>query len=141
MVRISSVDCLRYGNEVLLGLAETSPATTRELSHWPSTSASLTSPVSSHPISTGPKILRGTGLDVRDNRSNPIPLTTSTDGIELGLVGMGLVVLSILVFNYKRINAQREAIMTAAGESGGLQYTDEELRRMADKAPNFRYVI
>jgi hypothetical protein len=48
-----------------------------------------------------------------------------------------------MVITYKRINAQREAIMKEAGlgESGGLQYTDEELRRMGDKAPNFRYII
>lgn len=54
---------------------------------------------------------------------------------------MGLVVLPILVFAYKRINARREAIMKGVGESGGPQYTDEELRRMGDKAPNFRYGI
>ena len=70
-----------------------------------------------------------------------ISLTTSTDGVELGLVGMGLVALPILVFTYNRINARREVIMKEVGESGGLKYTDEELRRMGDKAPSFRYVI
>ena len=54
---------------------------------------------------------------------------------------MGLVVLPTLVIIYKRINARREAIMKEAGESGGSQYTDEELRRMGDKAPNFCYGI
>jgi hypothetical protein len=54
---------------------------------------------------------------------------------------MGLVVLPTLVLTYKRINGRREAIMNNAGESGGLKYTDEELRRMGDKAPNFRYGI
>jgi len=68
-------------------------------------------------------------------------LTFSTDGIELGLVGMGLVVLPIMVTTYNRINARREAIMKEAGESGKLQYTDEELRRMGDRAPDFRYGI
>lgn len=68
-------------------------------------------------------------------------LTTSTDGVELGLIGIGLVVLPILVFTYQRINAQRDAILKQAGETGGLQYTDEELRKMGDKAPNFRYGI
>ena len=68
-------------------------------------------------------------------------LTFSIDGIELGLVGMGLIVLPIIVITYKRANAQREAILKEAGESGGSQYTDEELRSMGDKAPKFRYGI
>jgi hypothetical protein len=67
------------------------------------------------------------------------PLTPSADGIELGLIGMGLVVLPIITITYKRINARREGIMKAAGESGGSQYTDEELRRMGDESPDFRY--
>lgn len=71
----------------------------------------------------------------------PNPLTTPTDGVELGLVSIGLVVLPILVITYKRTNARREAFMKEAEEPGGLWYTDEELRRMGDKAPNFRYVI
>jgi hypothetical protein len=54
---------------------------------------------------------------------------------------LGLIVLPILVVTYKRVNARREAIMKAAGESGGLQYTDEELRRMGDKSPDFNYGI
>ena len=56
-------------------------------------------------------------------------------------MGMGFVALLILVLTYKRINAQRDLIMKNAGESGKLQYTDEELRRMGDKAPSFRYAI
>jgi len=62
-------------------------------------------------------------------------------GVELGLVSMGLIVLPIMVFTYKRINSRREAIMEGVGESGRLQYSDEELRRMGDKAPNFHYGI
>jgi hypothetical protein len=54
---------------------------------------------------------------------------------------MGLVVLPALVFTYKRVNARREAIMKGAEEFGGSRYTDEELRRMGDKAPDFRYGI
>ena len=63
------------------------------------------------------------------------------DGVELGLIGMGLVALPILVPTYKRINAQRDALMEGAGKSGRRLYTDEELWRMGDKAPNFRYGI
>lgn len=65
------------------------------------------------------------------------PLTT----FELGLVAMGLIVLPILVLTYKRINVRRRVILKEAGESGGSQYTNEELRRMGDKAPNFYYEI
>ena len=54
---------------------------------------------------------------------------------------MGLVVLPIIVFSYKRANARKEAILKGSEESGGLGYTNEDLRRMADKAPNFRYGI
>jgi hypothetical protein len=89
-------------------------------------------------------MLHDTGSDVSPKPHSQLglaPLTLSTDGVELGLVGTGLVLLPIMVFTYKRINARREGIMKAAGESGGLQYTDEELRRMGDKSPNFNYGI
>jgi hypothetical protein len=35
-------------------------------------------------------------------------------------VGIGLVVLPIILFTYKRINARRDAVMREAGEKGGL---------------------
>jgi len=54
---------------------------------------------------------------------------------------MGFIVLPILVTTYKRINARREVFMRETEEFGGLQYTDEELRRMGDRAPDFRYGI
>ena len=56
-------------------------------------------------------------------------------------MAMGLIVLPTMVFTYNRVNTRREVIMLEAGESGGLHHTDEELRRMGDKAPNFRYGI
>jgi len=74
-------------------------------------------------------------------RTKDAPRYKLGHAIELGLVGLGLVVLPTMVIAYKRINARREAIMKAAGESGGSQYTDEELRRLGDKAPSFRYAI
>jgi len=89
-------------------------------------------------------MLRDTSSDVscKSTLQSILNLTCPcTDAIELGLVGMGLIVLPIMVITYKRINARREAIMKQAGESGGPQHTDEELRRMGDKAPNFQYGI
>jgi len=72
-------------------------------------------------------------------RSQDAPRYMLGHGVELGLVGIGLVVVPTLVVTYNRINARREAIMKEAGECGGLQHTDEELRRMGDGAPNFCY--
>jgi len=46
-----------------------------------------------------------------------------------------------MVTTYNRINARREAIIKEAGDSGRLQYTDDELKRMGDRAPDFRYGI
>ena len=56
-------------------------------------------------------------------------------------MGVGFVALLILVLSYNRINFRRESIMAKAVELGVSQYTDEELRRMGDKAPSFRYAI
>lgn len=47
-------------------------------------------------------------------------------------VGNGLVVSPATLFTYKRMNARRDAVMREAGEKGGLQYSDHELRRMGD---------
>jgi hypothetical protein len=56
-------------------------------------------------------------------------------------VGIGLVVLPIILFTYKRMNARGDAVMREAGEKGWLQYSDHELRRMGDRAPDFRYTL
>ena len=71
----------------------------------------------------------------------PNPLTTSTDGVQLGFMGVGFVALLTLVLTYNRINARRDFVMSKARDTGVKQYTDEELRRMGDKAPSFRYAI
>ena len=123
---------------------ETLLASTREPSPWPSVSVSVTPLVPSHPTSTGQKMHHGTSLDVGykpPSKPGITPLTPFTDGVELGLVCMGLAVLPIIVVTYTRVNARREAILKEAGESGGLQYTNEELKRMGDKSPCFRYEI
>ncbi|KAF9645550.1 MFS general substrate transporter [Thelephora ganbajun] len=74
-------------------------------------------------------------------RTRDAPKYKFGHGIELGFVGMGMAVLPFTVYAYKRINAQREALVKQGEESGGLKYTDEELRRMGDRAPEFRYGI
>lgn len=52
---------------------------------------------------------------------------------------MGLILTPILVLIYTRINAKRDAIER---ESGGVRkYSDAELRRLGDRAPDFRYSL
>ena len=62
------------------------------------------------------------------------------DGIELMFVGIGFIALPATVIAYKRINARRDESVKVANERG-LKYTPEELRRMGDRAPDFRYTL
>lgn len=64
------------------------------------------------------------------------------DAVELGFVGMGLTLLPIMVFTYMRANAQRDAAqrdMEARGVK--IEYSTEELRKMGNQAPDFRYTL
>lgn len=57
-------------------------------------------------------------------------------------IGIGLVAVPTLVFFYKRINAQRDATERLALERGEkVQYSDQELRDLGDRAPDFRYTL
>lgn len=64
----------------------------------------------------------------------------TTDAIELMFVGIGFIVLPIVVLSYKRINARRDALMKEASEKG-IKLTPDELRRLGDRAPDFRYTL
>ena len=55
-------------------------------------------------------------------------------------VGIGFIALPITVLMYKRINAARDAAAKEADEQG-TKYSDEELRRLGDRAPDFRYTL
>ena len=70
----------------------------------------------------------------------PSKHTSFTDGLELMFVGIGFVFLPIVVLIYKRINAQRDVAMREMEEKG-IKYSDDELRRMGDRAPDFRYTL
>ncbi|KAG1731485.1 MFS general substrate transporter [Suillus paluster] len=75
-------------------------------------------------------------------RSQDSPRFILGHALELMLVGIGLVVLPIIVFRYKRINAQRDAAERLVMERGEkVQYSDEELRELGDRAPDFRYTL
>jgi hypothetical protein len=57
-------------------------------------------------------------------------------------VGIGLICVPIAVVTYKRINAKRDHLAKEALEKGEkTKYTDAELRRMGDRAPDFRYTL
>ena len=58
------------------------------------------------------------------------------DALELMFVGIGFIVLPITVITYKRINTRRDALVRE-----GVSYTPEQLRRMGDRAPDFRYTL
>jgi hypothetical protein len=60
------------------------------------------------------------------------------DAIELMFVGIGFIFLPIVVILYKRINSKRERMMNADGRPA---YSEQELKEMGDKAPDFRYTI
>ena len=63
-----------------------------------------------------------------------------SDGIELMFVGIGFITVPIAVIAYKRINAHRDALVREANEKGE-HLSPEELRRMGDRAPDFRYTL
>ncbi|KAI0649699.1 MFS general substrate transporter [Trametes meyenii] len=55
--------------------------------------------------------------------------------VEIGFVCMGLTLLPIVVATFIRINAKRDA------RQRDMEERDEELRRMGNQAPGFRYAI
>ncbi|KAK0213610.1 MFS general substrate transporter [Armillaria fumosa] len=56
--------------------------------------------------------------------------------LELMFVGIGIVCVPIAVISYKWINANREKEMQTR-----MNYSREELKKMGDRAPDFRYMI
>ena len=89
---------------------------------------------------------RGTSLVVRLRLSPFLSLShtyhtmLAADGVELMFVGIGFITLPIVVIAYKRINARRDAIVKEANEKG-TKFAPEELRRLGDRAPDFRYTL
>jgi hypothetical protein len=64
------------------------------------------------------------------------------DALELMFVGIGFICIPIAVFAYTRINRKRDMAAQQALEKGETnKYTDQELRELGDRAPDFRYTI
>ncbi|EMD36671.1 hypothetical protein CERSUDRAFT_94946 [Gelatoporia subvermispora B] len=73
-------------------------------------------------------------------RSQDAPRYILGHGIELMFVGIGFIAVPITVLLYRRINASRDQAQLEA-KKNGIIFTPEELRRMGDRAPDFRYML
>ncbi|RPA99629.1 MFS general substrate transporter [Choiromyces venosus 120613-1] len=67
-------------------------------------------------------------------RARDAPRYTLGHALELGFIGVGIIALWTLVFGYKRINAKREM----EGDKG---LTPQEMSRLGDKSPAFKYTL
>jgi len=75
-------------------------------------------------------------------RSQDSPRFIIGHAVELMFVGIGLIFLPIVVFLYKRINGQRDAAESLELQRGEkVRYSDQELRELGDRAPDFRYTL
>ncbi|KAJ8517655.1 hypothetical protein ONZ45_g5173 [Pleurotus djamor] len=75
-------------------------------------------------------------------RSQDSPRFIVGHAVELMFVGIGFFAVTSIVVAYRRINARRdwEAQITLEG-SDKARYTVDELRRLGDRAPEFRYTL
>lgn len=56
--------------------------------------------------------------------------------LNIGIVSLGIAAVMTLRWNYARINAQRDR-----DESDGADINDDEIAKMGDRAPTFRYTL
>ena len=59
------------------------------------------------------------------------------DAVAIGFLIMGLIILPPTAMIYRRINVSRDAL----AREDGYKYSDEELARMGDRSPDFRYIL
>ena len=52
-------------------------------------------------------------------------------------VGIGFITVPLVIFLYTRINRQREKLLA----EGGGKHSPEEIRKLGDRAPEFRYML
>ena len=97
-------------------------------------------------IYTGLKMHRTTFLDVStffcavNKLRSETCINSYTDAVELGFVGAGSVLTALAAFAFVRINKRREALLQEQVEKG-IRPSPGELRRMVDRAPDFRYML
>ena len=63
-----------------------------------------------------------------------------TDTLELVFLGIALILVPATVLKYVGVNKQRDALQREADEKG-IKYTPDVLRRLGDRAPDFRYTL
>lgn len=71
-------------------------------------------------------------------RAEDAPRYILGHALELGFIVAGILALVVLVFNYKRINANRERQVAEGAHNG---YTPEELGELGDRAITFKYYL
>ncbi|KAJ7646874.1 MFS general substrate transporter [Roridomyces roridus] len=62
-------------------------------------------------------------------------------GCELMFVGLGLISTAVAALVYTRVNRRRDERARSALEKGEPKLIAEQLRRLGDRAPDFRYVL
>ena len=55
-------------------------------------------------------------------------------------VGIGFIVVPVTVFAYTKINAARDAKEKEMAEKG-IVLSEEEIRELGDRSPDFRYTL
>ncbi|KAI0767792.1 MFS general substrate transporter [Fomes fomentarius] len=73
-------------------------------------------------------------------RAQDAPRYTLGHALELMFIGIALLLVPIIVFLYARINKQRDYAQQEAHEKG-VRYNPEDLKRLGDRAPDFRYML
>jgi hypothetical protein len=57
-------------------------------------------------------------------------------------VGIGFIAVPIVILSYLRINKKRDEAQRVNLEDGAVKkYTNQQLREMGDRAPDFRYTL
>ena len=67
-------------------------------------------------------------------------VSSTIDALELMFVGIGFVTVPLAIIIYSRINAKRDALEKEMKEKG-IKLSDDEIRRLGDRAPDFRYTL
>jgi len=61
------------------------------------------------------------------------------DGVTLGFAWLGISAVIFNVISYRRINAKRAKVLEGGEDGTKVELSGEEVRRLGDKSPTFRY--
>ena len=62
------------------------------------------------------------------------------DGVELMFVGIGFITVPAAILIYSRINKRRDEAMKQLRDAG-MKLDEEEIRKLGDRALDFRYTL